>query len=326
MDGIDFLDVNNIDMLNNIKIKGPNDITVAHFSLGIELFISPSEDIRGNQLYNRLLDCIEDYYNNYKDKLNYYALSNSDRYLKILSNPINNWRNSISKIKDTSGVDMTVFYDDTNEGDWTNACPWYAHFIGESIDSEDLSSICGHIPICDKNKNDNFLTMLNIAIKWCEKLKPIHGSAGFCFVYNDISQDTKYTWQILQRFPGIDQKDDITFSLIAGKHHNKIKGIDWITILGEPLIIELGGIEIIKSKLTSEHKIIPYNGGIIILAEAYPQLGDTWKGAVPESYRKVSKLTTPLRFEDYEEEFLNVSNDESIDNMEASSKWLHRFD
>ncbi|EOF5432954.1 type VI immunity family protein [Salmonella enterica] len=326
MNKIDVFDVQNIEALNNIKITDSNDIVVAHFALGIELFISSSEDVSKSQLYNNLLGCVEGYYNDFKDKLNYYALSNSDRYIKIRDNSVAKWRNIISKANNENGMDMTAFYDNTDEGDWVNACPWHIHFIGEGTRSEDLSSISGFIPVCDENNVSNFSKILDIAVQWCEKLKPAHGSAGFCFTYNDISQDTKHTWSILQRFPGIDQKDDMAFSLIAGERHDRIKGIDWITILGEPLVAALGGVDNIRAQLTSECQIINYNGGIIIVAGASPQLGDIWEGKIPERYREVSKLTKSIRLEDYEDEFLNVSDDEYIDNMEISSKWFHRFD
>lgn len=55
-----------------------------------------------------------------------------------------------------------------------------------------------------------------------------------------------------------------------------------------------------------------------------PQLGDTYYGFVPEPYKTVAKITRPARFEGYATPLIELS--ESSDSMDATMKWIRRFD
>jgi hypothetical protein len=107
---------------------------------------------------------------------------------------------------------------------------------------------------------------------------------------------------------------------------NRIRCINWLTVLGDEILKELGGIEAAKA-LEPECTLYPYSGGLVIQAGPHPMLGAAPMNTgpmVPEIYRKVARFTKPVRFMGYTSTLFNV--DKSLDDKEEALKWVSRFD
>ncbi|MGK7285191.1 type VI immunity family protein [Buttiauxella agrestis] len=318
-------DLSDMNQLDKLAIMGKTSVE-ACLALGVELFMAPPGKDNIFQLYSDLLECFEEYYENFHNKLNCYGLPNASRLSKIKDNPVPRWKKAVEKLDGTYGMGMEVFYDDTHEGVAFNATPWIISSMGGKLASSYLSALTASMQIGSNNEEgNNFSTLFSLVLSWCEKLKPAHGSAGFCFAYTPgMEAQSKWTWPLLQRYPGIDHHDVVRFSLAAEDTYNRIKGVNWLTILGNNIVAELGGIAEIKMHLGEQCRIHPYDGGVIIIAGPNPQLGDNYAGIIPERYKAVAKLTRPVRFENYEYPLLKLP--EPIDRTEATLKWIRRFD
>lgn len=313
----------NIEGLDAVTIIGDKSVE-ACFALGVELFIDSHSD--NIEVYKNLLSCIEKYYINFKDYLNGYLLPNATIMSRIKGNPIPRWYSALDKLDQNYGYGMNVYYDNRQyEGVPIDATPWQASCFGEKNGSQYLSAISASMAVCNTNGVNNFATLFSLTQQWCERLKPAHGSAGFFFAYApDMEPQAKFTWPLLQRYPGVDHHDITLFSVKSQNVNNRIKGVNWLTVLCDEIVSELGGQEFIQLVLGEQCKIHPYNGGVIIVAGPIPQLGDTYVDFVPERYKSVARLTKPVRFENYTRPFLKLPK--PIDAVEATLKWIRRFD
>ncbi|MBA4491617.1 type VI immunity family protein [Paracoccus sp. S1E-3] len=144
---------------------------------------------------------------------------------------------------------------------------------------------------------------------WCRQVQPLHGTAGLAPIY-EIGMQRNYpdeTWPLLSRFSGLDYMNAF---VLAARGVNQIQCINWLTILGTPILAEIGGAEELARLLAAaardmaatedeQPRLYPYEGGMLIRAGRYPQLGDRNIGGVPKSYRIVNKVLRPWLFTDY---------------------------
>ncbi|MEJ2426854.1 MAG: DUF3396 domain-containing protein [Candidatus Thiodiazotropha sp.] len=129
---------------------------------------------------------------------------------------------------------------------------------------------------------------------------------------------------MIKRFPGIDFQDGVQLSLQARSIHNRIKSINWLTVLCDALVEELGGLDAMRTALEPVCKVHEYPGGVVIQAGAYPQIGDTYRNDVPEAYRLVAHYTKSIRFESYRSGLFRVPH--NLDKGEETQAWIRRFD
>lgn len=314
-----------LEKLDSVTIMGSKSVE-ACFALGMELFIRPQNADDNVKMYKDLLTCIEKYYLNFKANLNAYVLPNASKMSKIKGDPVPRWYTALDRISSDYGYGMKVYYDNRKyEGEPVDATPWQVSCLGRKIGSQNLSAINASMSVCSENGENNFEALFIMTLQWCERLKPLHGSAGFCFAYAPNSEPlAKWTWPLLQRHPGVDHHDTVIFSMRCKNIHNRIKGVNWLTILGEDIIVELGGIDVIQNELGEQCRLHFYEGGVIIIAGPIPQLGDKYLNIVPERYKTVARVTQPVRFEKYHRPFLNPPK--PIDAVEATLEWIKRFD
>ncbi|UHS59700.1 type VI immunity family protein [Agrobacterium vaccinii] len=167
---------------------------------------------------------------------------------------------------------------------------------------------------------------------WCDILQAIHGTAGPSLLFEPAmgSIYLEDAYGLLKRFPSLDHEESGLWSNEVGDNIHKIRTINWLTVLGEPLIAEIGGRETMRTALHDERPILDcpmfdYEGGTVIQAGGEPELGDLNFGFVPETYRKVAQLTKPLRFEGYRSGAL-AGVPKPLDNLEETRSWIARFD
>ena len=171
--------------------------------------------------------------------------------------------------------------------------------------------------------------------RWCEKLKPEHGFAGFwkgqLYGYTQKNKD-KVSWlefKFGRRFPGlqirgagVSASQFFSHSLNPGRP----KADAWLTILSDPWLEKLGGVEHVKEQM-GELPVLEFSGGAILCAGTKPQLGDNedpllnpalddyrryqaytlhtfnpYLSAAFDDYRRVAEIIEPVKAKGYLEE------------------------
>ena len=104
-----------------------------------------------------------------------------------------------------------------------------------------------------------------------------------------------------------------------------IKGVDWLTIVGDDLAQKLGGRDAIRAQLQQPAiHVEDYDGGLIVQAGDYPSLGAVEDG-LPPSYVAVNHVLKPLRIPNPDSLHHYMPDRESFD-KEHTAKWYARFD
>ncbi|MCF1448578.1 MULTISPECIES: type VI immunity family protein [Rhizobium/Agrobacterium group] len=174
--------------------------------------------------------------------------------------------------------------------------------------------------------------LLKTLLSWCDILKPSHGTFGVSVLFDTggfTSRQCALAFPVFTRFPGMDVPRLGTWTIEVGEEADKrwIRTINWLTILDDAFVEELGGLSHVEAELGKDCPIHKWNGGIIIQAGAEPQLGDVNRGDVPEAYRKVARLTKPIRFDNFVPSTISIIEaPKPFDHHEETVKWFHRFD
>ena len=152
-----------------------------------------------------------------------------------------------------------------------------------------------------------------------------HGYAGLSLALPyDFDRMLSFEYQLAQQFSGL-MIDTYGFS---GKNHLKnefIKGVDWLTIIGDDLGQKLGGRAAIRAQLSQPAiQVEDYAAGLIVQAGDYPSLGAVEDG-LPAPYVAVNRVLKPLRIPNPDSLHHYMPDRESFD-MERSAKWYARFD
>ncbi|MBZ0330849.1 DUF3396 domain-containing protein [Halomonas sp. ANAO-440] len=167
--------------------------------------------------------------------------------------------------------------------------------------------------------------------RWCEKLKPEHGYAGFwlgrSFGYAKSDEAVILEYRFGQRFPGLQINKFTTHSLNL---HRGPKGVDWLTLLSDSWLERLGGVEDVKETM-GDLPVLEYDGGAILRAGPMPQLGDNENpdlDAALADYRRVAAIIEPIRIKDHPaihpQLFGSVRHEKNFDDAEYQA-WLARF-
>lgn len=172
---------------------------------------------------------------------------------------------------------------------------------------------------------------------WCRTLQPLHGTAGLAPIYEiGMHQHHPYeTWPLLNRFAGLDYMNAFT---LAARGTDAIQGVSWLTYLGTPLLEKLGGTGGLSDRLKRAQDslaqrdgdlptLYPYDGGIVVRAGMWPQLGDRGQGGAPRSYMIVAAALRNLLFTDYQNkptQLIRVPR--PLDAYTETLRWVTRFD
>lgn len=321
-------------LLEQLGIATPKGHLKALFGLGGQVFVSPRNDT--HQLRRDMLQNLEAYYLRFKNRLTHYRectqtdldgknckLLEASPFSKIMEQ-MEPWPKNYGY----SGVIWESYAHPEFKSDAGTVNPLVACFIAEAETiKNELSEFEFYLPITSDGKlNYNFKALFDTFLDSCQRLRPAHGSAGFCVVLEiGDSSGEKHAYSTLRRHPGFNILQGSTFSLCSAGVFNRIKTIDWLTVLSDEIIDELGGLSAVRKVLEPECIFHLYPGGVVIQAGAVPQLGDVTTNNWPSAYRKVSNFTKPVRFEDYSKfSLFNVFP--PLDPKEETLKWVKRFD
>jgi hypothetical protein len=203
--------------------------------------------------------------------------------------------------------------------------PWLSDIFVVAATSNKLSYHSANLQISDEAQGVRFDELRECVLAWSKRLRPAHGVAGFTAIEGGLS-DEPFIYPAMQRYPGLDMNIAVEFIGEAKGVFNRIRCVNWLTVLGDEILKELGGIEAAKA-LEPECTLYPYPGGLVIQAGPRPLLGGAPMNTgpmIPEIYRKVARFTKPVRFMGYKEFLFRV--DKSLDDKEETLKWVSRFD
>ncbi|WP_437899532.1 type VI immunity family protein [Sorangium sp. So ce124] len=173
-----------------------------------------------------------------------------------------------------------------------------------------------------------------VMLELCRKLKPVSGYGGIGVVESADSTiksrhaPVVYNWA--QRFPGLEADYPTSHSiwLLQGRGGEAgIKGVNWLTVLGERWVVEMGGVDKIEADLGALDRrfvVLRFEGGILIQAGPRPQLGDAGRNVWPELYVKLSKYLKPIRITEHRP--FQYGGPGLRFDLDRSEAWLRRFD
>lgn len=158
----------------------------------------------------------------------------------------------------------------------------------------------------------------------CEKLKPLSGYGGLGIIEPlDVyaaEPQLALVRALAERFPGLEVEARTSHSLYL---RDGIKGVNWLTVLGDRWVQEMGGVDYLRLWVTEACTLYPYSGGVVIQAGAHPELGDSQANRWPMHYVKLAKALKKIRVKEHRPFHLGGAN--RFDH-EATMKWLNRFD
>lgn len=162
-----------------------------------------------------------------------------------------------------------------------------------------------------------------VALEACQRLHPRSGYGGIGILESPdstIRVDFEPTvYAMAQRFPGL----EVDYPWIhVVEMEEGIKGINWLTILGEPWLSKMGGSGALRSALAKTFVGRSFEGGLLIQAGPRPLLGDAERGSIPEPYAKLAALLAPVQIKEHGP--FHYARPERFD-RQRSEAWLRRF-
>ena len=114
-----------------------------------------------------------------------------------------------------------------------------------------------------------------LTLEACQRLRPVSGYGGIGILESpDSSIRVKFepaVYTMAQRFPGL----EVDYPWIHVVHLDQgIKGVNWLTILGEPWLGRVGGAGALRAALGETFVTRSFEGGVLIQAGPRPLLGD----------------------------------------------------
>lgn len=174
-----------------------------------------------------------------------------------------------------------------------------------------------------KTNGDDLIAQV---LTWCNLLKPEQGQIGLTPLF-EWGMERSYPdvyWPFLARFNGLEF--NWPFGLSAQAERG-LKSVNWLTVLDDAYVAELGGIDALTAALGPEATIHTWDGGILIQACAEPQIGDTNVNLWPAPYLAVNAALRPIRFEAYRNSPMSlIKVPAPLDPYEETLKWVRRFD
>ncbi|WP_232434268.1 type VI immunity family protein [Burkholderia ubonensis] len=314
--------------LDTFAITNDRGKLMGMFGLGAELYVKPRARA---QLRQDMISVQEDYYrlfNTHIDRCFTDDPKTDGKFEPFDESMFSRLRNACIAWPQDNGYTHMLFGSHTHQAfiaDANTVTPYLSEFLVEAEIHPELSTYDCYMPVGGPDGKPNFSLLLDALLRWCAILRPAHGNAGFCIVMepNDTSGE-KYAYPLLQRFPGFDIHTPSSFALDVEEIHDRIKTVNWLTVLDDGIVDELGGKATLRAALEPDCLMHAYDGGIVIQAGPLPQLGDTYRDvSALASYRKVAKLTKPVRYAPTGALFKVFP---PMIAREEAEKWVARFD
>jgi hypothetical protein len=220
--------------------------------------------------------------------------------------------------------DMWQFYYHGGQQEW-DASVYRVHAYGarkwEAEQSGWLSYLSAGVPLAWLEERGR--DFLGLVLGWCRRLRPMHGYGGVGIMESPdlglAASLEQAVYAMARRFPGLEV--DYPF-LHMGCLRGGIKGVNWLTVLGDEYVAKAGGLAHLRSSLSGDEvSFYEYPGGIVIQAGERPEIGDVNRQLWPAAYREVNRLLKPIRVREHLP-FHGAAGFRSDETLE----WLARFD
>lgn len=294
----------------------------AKFGLGCELYLP---NIDRKVLRDQAVQFLIDYHRMFPKRLDRFLPMDVRRAVKISEDLEAQIESDCAKFPVKDGYSVSLFGDVDIGLPKDDVRPYQAHTLVGRETRKRLSFVSAFMPICNDASEVNFEMVLSSVLRWCTLFKPVHGGAGFSLVFaSAMEQNSIYALQLMKRFPGIDFIDGVAFSRETENEQNKFKCVNWLTVLCDDLVAQLGGVDAMKEALEPPCRVHTYPGGVVIQAGLTPQIGDAQRGEIPAAYRAVARFTKSVRFENYDEYLFRAPD--GLDDRAETLEWIRRFD
>jgi hypothetical protein len=131
-----------------------------------------------------------------------------------------------------------------------------------------------------------------LALELATGLPFCSGHAGLSFLFPEaLLGVTESLRDEAFRYPGL----DIPSSTQAASMGTRVKGVSWLTFLGQPVLGAVGGAAGVRSRLHSPDTTLQELGGervVITLGEG-PEAGNTQQGHTLPAYRELARVLEP---------------------------------
>ncbi|SHM78264.1 Protein of unknown function [Rhizobacter sp. OV335] len=225
-----------------------------------------------------------------------------------------------SRLRKLAAEDVDFVSIDLSSGEPGNVGEYGFHFFGTDLSNfevwpREACSCVFEFPLAMLNADQRGRFEQFIAT--AADVEPFEsGYAGYAFKHLFMTwRDEAHEWiaQKAQRFIGV----DISYDSFNEAARRRVVNVSWITLLGHPLIKELGGDEQIRSQLSPEIRLQSLASGIAIIAGDVPPIGDVNRGAQDlQLLKEVAALTRPVR----------ISMEIGFGSESFRRNWLSRLD
>ena len=301
----------------------PNGDVVIRLGLILTVFFSKGYSAEGRQ---RIAACFEHFLQLYGEhvKGEQFSGATSGKYVKLRGNvPASAAR--ASTLEPCYGLTWGLYSQPTQE-----VSP---EFFIKTMTSQDLreerfgerSYLKFGVPwsaLCGAEELQKFWNLANFV---CNSLCVEHGYAGLSPVFPyDRSRYISFEKPLADQFSGLMIDGSAHLETNQLKNHS-IKGVNWLTIVGNELLNKLGGPHKVQQQLHIPGvQVHPYDNGLIVQAGDYPSLGAEDEG-LPPLYVAVNRVFKPIRIADPDQLHYHMPDRESFD-KEATLRWYGRFD
>lgn len=171
--------------------------------------------------------------------------------------------------------------------------------------------------VVDVERADAFV---DLAVQLANVLPVQSGHGGFAVYHSQRSASAQnraggHAAPLLMRHRGVDIGIPMDTTLQV---RDAIKGVNWLTVLGDGLCDRLGGRESVKGALASPVRVYDLDAGLLLRTGDLPALGDTNRDVPLGEYEAVNRVVRSLR----------LSNHRQIPgmSMDQTEEWFARFD
>jgi Protein of unknown function (DUF3396) len=174
-------------------------------------------------------------------------------------------------------------------------------------------------------------TFQEFVLGFARRLRPLSGYAGIG-VQEALSLGPREPYmatvrQIAERFPGLEIESNYVHTIHVGEG---IKGVNWLTLLGDRWVQQIGGLDYLRTRLSDDFELTPYDGGLMIQAGPKPQIGDVTTNRWPRHYVTLAKVLKPIQIKEHYAFHLDNPDPKGAPRLDAisnsSEAWLFRFD
>lgn len=164
---------------------------------------------------------------------------------------------------------------------------------------------------------------VELVARWSAMLPLAHGYGGLALNQSESDRQMR-SWilsRISSRFPGFEIDDCGGTALRGGE---AIKGVNWLTLVGDRFLDRLGGIAPLRARLDPAIQIRPIEGrGALFRLGPGPQEGDLARGEELPLHRALARVLAPIGM--VEHPALGPAEYGSF-GPEGTARWLRRFD